>query len=147
MICFHFFFFKSTIPLILEHTPAGAATRQPLHFAQLMRTGEFKQFDYDSPKKNEEIYGSTVPPNYNLTEITVPMHFFYSENDETATIANVEYLRSHLRNVKGSYVVPNKEFAHVDFIYSVYVKKLLNDKIISVMEKVDLIRKKPRNNN
>lgn len=106
-----------------------------------MRSNEFRKFDYDDVRKNEEIYGQKEPPAYNLTQVTAPIFFHYSIGDETATAENALTLRSRLSNMVGSYIVPRTDFAHIDFVYSVYVKKLLNDKIVYVMKKMDEKRK------
>lgn len=106
-----------------------------------MRSNEFRKFDYDDVRKNEEVYGQKEPPAYNLTQLTAPTFFNYSIGDETATAENALTLRSRLPNMVGSYIVPRTDFAHIDFVYSVYVKKLLNDKIVHVMKKMDEKRK------
>lgn len=99
-----------------------------------MRTDDFRQFDYENKRQNKLIYGSSFPPIYNLSQVTVPINLYYSSGDTTAMLENVLKLRSQLPNVKRSYLVPLSNFEHVDFIYSRFVRKSLNEMIISTME-------------
>lgn len=106
-----------------------------------MRSDGFRKFDYDDVQKNEAVYGQKEPPTYNLTQVTAPTFFHYSTGDETATMDNAMTLKSRLPNFIGSYVVPRDDFAHIDFVYSTYVRKLLNEKVVNVMKKMDEKRK------
>lgn len=50
--------------------PAGSSVRQFQHFKQLLMTGEFKKYDYESAEGNQAAYGQDTPPEYNLSDIT-----------------------------------------------------------------------------
>lgn len=121
----------------MVNTPAGAALRQGIHFIQLMRDGGFRQFDYDDRKINQKIYGSDTPPAYDFKKITVPVNLYHSNDDNTATFDNVIKLQSMLANHKSTYLVPIADFTHVDFTYSRYVRKVLNDKVVSNINKAN----------
>lgn len=112
---------------------------QGIHYVQLMRSGGFRQFDYENDKANQNVYGQSKPPAYNLTQITAPINLFYSMSDNTATFENVIQLKSKLPNVKLSYVIPMNDFGHVDFTYSRYVKQVLNDPLINLIDKANEI--------
>lgn len=47
----------------------------------------------------------------------------------------MERLASELSNVTLKYLVPNKYFSHIDFIWAKDVKTLVNDKLIDHMSK------------
>lgn len=102
-----------------------------------MRSGGFRQFDYENDKANRNEYGQSEPPSYNLTQITAPINLFYSMNDSTATFENVIQLKSELPNVKYSYMIPMNDFGHVDFTYSRYVKQVLNYRLINLIDKAN----------
>lgn len=74
------FFEQSLLPMILSHTPAGASTKTMIHYAQEISTGRFQYYDYGR-KKNLRIYNKTVPPEYNLTRIEVPIGLYWADND------------------------------------------------------------------
>lgn len=111
-------------------TPSGASTKQGLHYLQFMRSKEFHQFDYDNRWTNKRIYGRDTPPPYNLTKITAPINLYYSKDDNMVAAENIIELKSHLKSVKSSYIIPIDDFTHVDFIYSRYLREVLNDKLI-----------------
>lgn len=113
--------------------------RQGIHYIQLIRSGGFRQFDYENDERNRNEYEQSEPPSYNLTQITAPINLIYSMNDSTATIENVTQLKSKLPNVKLSYVIPMNDFGHVDFTYSRYVKQVLNDQLINLIDKANEI--------
>lgn len=110
-------------------TPSGVSVRQGLHFLQSIRSGGFRQFDYDDRQKNWQVYGSEIPPAYNLNYVTVPVHIFHSKADNTASVRNVLRLASQLPNVKSRYLMPVNTFAHIDFTYS-YLAGEVNKEII-----------------
>jgi len=65
----------------------GATAKQLLHYAQLISTGKFTQFDYYSDKENKKRYGTKKPPSINLDNIPdtkVPIAMFVGEFDPLA---------------------------------------------------------------
>lgn len=42
--------------------------------------GRFQKFDH-GPSKNMELYGSTRPPEYNMSNIRTKIHIIYGTND------------------------------------------------------------------
>lgn len=71
---------ETLLPAILSHVPAGASTRQLLHYGQEINSGHFRQYDYGLIK-NIFNYWSLSPPDYKLHKITAPVYFIYSRND------------------------------------------------------------------
>lgn len=102
-----------------------------------MRSGLFRQFDYENNKANRNKYGHSILTSYNLIQITPTVNLFYSMNDNTATFENLIQLKSP--NVKSLYVIPMNNFGHVDFTYSRYVKQVLNDPLINLIDKANQI--------
>ena len=47
---------------------------------EMISSGKFQQYDYGITG-NKEKYNSLVPPKYDLSKITAPVHVYYSEND------------------------------------------------------------------
>lgn len=118
-------------------TPAGASLKQGMHYVQFMRSKGFHQYDYDSRWMNKRIYGRDTPPPYNLTKITVPINLYYSKDDTMVAAENIIELKSHLKSVKSSYIIPIDDFSHVDFIYSRYLRKALNEQLIRNINKAN----------
>lgn len=51
----------------------------------LVGPGKFRQYDYGLIRNNKK-YGSSVPPNYELSKIQVPVSLHYGVNDWLANI-------------------------------------------------------------
>lgn len=125
------------IPVILGHTPAGASVQQYVHYAQNVRSKRFQKYDFELPFKNYKVYGSRTPPLYNLANIRAPIVFFYAALDTATNHADVEDLYKQLPNVKAKYLVQDADFTHVDFVYGMYVRNLIYEKLVQVMKEAD----------
>ncbi|XP_018304076.1 lipase 3 [Mycetomoellerius zeteki] len=131
-------FDTTLLPLILEHVPAGAATKQIMHYAQLIKSGsiitseKFRQYDY-SLITNLIKYGTFRPPKYDLRKIKVPVSLHYGANDWLAHVDDVDQLEKELGNPLGKFLVPHKKFNHLDFMWAKDVKELLYNKILNLM--------------
>lgn len=103
------------IPVITTNTPAGAATKQMIHYAQgissgndaivvvcfsnkhllimpFNSTGHFRKYDYGLIL-NLIRYGSLSPPAYEIANIRAPVGLFYSANDWLAAVV-VSYIHT-----------------------------------------------------
>lgn len=107
---------------------------QLFHFAQMKMSGEFQPFIYEDASKNRLMYGISPPTPYNLTATTVPVTIIYSTSDEVSNSSDVALLRSQLQNVNELYQVPIKDFKHIDFIYSRFVRETINDIVIDALQ-------------
>lgn len=74
-------FLQELLPVFFSYFPAGISLKSLEHYAQLIMTGgRFQMFDY-GPQINLKRYNSTVPPEYNVKQISVPVHLFVGEED------------------------------------------------------------------
>ena len=124
------------IPVIVGHTPAGSSVDQVVHYGQLIRSGKFRQYDYGAVD-NLFAYGRLTPPDYKIEAITAPVALHYSLNDWLAEPVDVLKLIGRLPNVIESYVIPDKKFNHLDFLFAIDVKSLVYDKVISLMKRYE----------
>lgn len=129
MIRVFVFGFQTTLMHAIQHIPNGISVNQLIHYVQLVRFGGFRQFNQSN--------GKTIPTEYNLTHITTPINLFYSIDELTATVESVNRIRSELGNVKLFYAIPIRNFQHVDFIYSRFVREALNDKVVETINKAN----------
>lgn len=95
----------------------------------------FQPYDYESPKENLVRYGTPVPQPYNISNVTAPVSLFYSQHDESAVVLDVMHLAAKLPNLQEMYEVPSDDFRHIDFIYSCFVRTLINDRVVDVLSK------------
>ncbi|KPJ14387.1 Lipase 1 [Papilio machaon] len=116
----------SMLSIILGHMPAGSSTLQLVHYGQLVQNGRFCRYDR-GVKDNLMIYGSKLPPDYDLSVITVPIVLYYSENDWLCDQRDVEILKRHLKVKIDNYI---KDFNHLDYLYADVAKDLIYLSII-----------------
>ncbi|XP_025266501.1 lipase 3-like [Camponotus floridanus] len=121
------------LPVILKNAPAGTSIKTILHFIQVFESGKFRKYNYGR-ERNLLIYNSTEPPNYNLSNTTVPIALFYADNDWIVDTEDVKRLYHSLSNVVDMYEVPWSKFNHVDFIWAKDAPKLVYDRILKIMK-------------
>ncbi|XP_014480140.1 PREDICTED: lipase 3 isoform X2 [Dinoponera quadriceps] len=122
------------LPTILNHTPAGTSTKTFVHLSQGILSGKFRPYDYGG-QKNQEIYNATQPPDYDFTNVTVPIALFYSDNDWFVDNSDVKRLYGMLDNVVDVYRVPYPKFNHLDFIWGKDAPQLVYKRLLQVISK------------
>jgi len=125
------------LPVIVGHTPAGASTRQLLHYAQEIVSGKFRQYDYGL-LGNLKHYNSVHPPEYDLTKANVPIALHYSRNDWMAAEKDVERLAEKLPNVIGRFLVKFDQFNHLDYMWAIHVRPYLYDRVLNLMNRFEI---------
>lgn len=75
--------------------PNGASVKQIVHYSQEMVSDCFRPFDYGKVE-NLKKYGSSKPPNYDLSNIVVPVTLYYSDNDWLAAKVDVERFKDSI---------------------------------------------------
>ncbi|KAH8350660.1 hypothetical protein KR067_011801 [Drosophila pandora] len=119
----------SSMSVLIETHPAGSSSNQGIHFLQLWASHEFRQYDWGT-KKNQEIYGQELPPDYDLSLITAPTHSYSSNNDALCGPKDVDTLVSKFTHLTEDHRVPVQSFNHLDFIIAKNMKELVNDLVI-----------------
>ncbi|XP_073824120.1 lipase 3 [Musca autumnalis] len=120
------------LPHVCETHPAGASTTQIIHYLQLYTSGDFKQFDHGI-HLNLKKYNQETPPHYEVSNIKSCVNLYYSNNDYMSAVEDVEYLASLLPCAE-LYRMPYDDWNHYDFLWSVNVKEMINDRIIEKVE-------------
>ncbi|XP_026754692.2 lipase 3-like [Galleria mellonella] len=123
----------TALPVIFGHMPAGIATKQLVHYAQIINTGTFRRFDYGK-LENLATYGLLSPPDYPVEKITAPMVIFYGLNDWLGPIEDVEKLISKLPNLVKFITVPWDRFSHMDYLLARDVKELLYVDVLNLIK-------------
>ena len=86
------------------------------HWKQAFDGGKFQAFDYGSAAKNNEHYGQSKPPSWNLKNIKIPVRLIAGSSDLLADPTDVKWLWSELSDdVKTFYETYNS--GHVTFIW------------------------------
>ncbi|CAH2007946.1 unnamed protein product [Acanthoscelides obtectus] len=116
---------------VMAHTPAGASTRQIMHYGQGISTGIFRRYDFGW-KENRKIYGTLHPPEYELQHVTAPVYLIYSKNDWLAAESDVEKLYARLGNSKGRFLLSDYSFNHLDYTFGINAHKIVYPKVLSL---------------
>ncbi|VEN47859.1 unnamed protein product [Callosobruchus maculatus] len=115
--------------------PEGFSSKMVLHYVQLLKSGEFKRYDYGFVK-NKAKYGQHSAPNIDLSKVTAPVAIFYAPNDANIPMKKIGRLHDALPNVQMMYEIKDKHFSHVDFVGSKERGELFNTPLISYLDSV-----------
>ncbi|XP_034473375.1 lipase 3 [Drosophila innubila] len=127
------------LPQVAETHPAGISTNQGIHFIQNHVSNEFRQYDWGR-KKNLAKYGSEVPPSYDLTKITSNVYLYAGPADGSANLKDIARLPAYLPNHE-VFEIDDPTWGHLDFIFALKVKEVINDKAIALSEAYDKLNK------
>ncbi|KAL3266875.1 hypothetical protein HHI36_011027 [Cryptolaemus montrouzieri] len=119
-------FNDTLLPTFMGHTPAGASSRQMFHYAQLIDSGRFRQYDHGLD--NIVHYGpahALAPPSYDLKKVKAPVYLYYSRNDWLSNEKDVIRLCNELGNCKDKVLVAENLFNHVDYLWGINAKQLI----------------------
>lgn len=106
---------------------------QIVHYGQLMKSTEFRRFDYGW-HRNLRSYGKFKPPNYQLGRINASVALHYGTNDLFVDVHDVLRLGSQLPNLFGLFPVSHPRFNHFDFLWAKNVRELLYNRVVTVMK-------------
>ncbi|CAG0903535.1 unnamed protein product [Darwinula stevensoni] len=96
---------------------------------------KFQHFDWGRAK-NMQFYGQKEPPEYDLSKVVTPTFLYWGKNDWLANPTDVEWLSNRLpaSSLIGCYPANFSAWNHLDFLYGKDAKKLVYDKILSMMK-------------
>ncbi|CAG9839250.1 unnamed protein product [Diabrotica balteata] len=123
----------SNLGLILAHYPAGAATKQIIHYQQETISDRFCKYDFGEIK-NYQLYNQSHPLPYDLSKISAPVVLIYSHNDWLTHKLDVNRLSRELGNIKEIYLVPDSNWNHLDFIFANDSPKIIYKKVVDLLE-------------
>ncbi|CAH2056966.1 unnamed protein product, partial [Iphiclides podalirius] len=125
---------NETLRTLFGHFPAGTSVHNLVRYGQSMRSAKFEKFDYGKTK-NLEVYGSSRPPEYNLSAVTLPVMVLYGESDHLVDPKDVFWLVSKLPNVVETVKVDDPLWNHLDVTYSSLTKDRIFPKIYDILLK------------
>uniref|UniRef100_A0A182PJJ9 Lipase n=1 Tax=Anopheles epiroticus TaxID=199890 RepID=A0A182PJJ9_9DIPT len=124
---------RSIVGEILANTPAGCSVFQLLHFGHNYVAKSFQQYDYGWTE-NMQRYGSRVPPEYPLQNVTAPVTLYYSAGDNFVPAEDVEELADSLPNVVHKHKIGVRKWNHVDYLFDMTVHRLYRTIVASMTD-------------
>ncbi|KOB67911.1 Lipase [Operophtera brumata] len=98
------------------HSLDGISVKDLAHFGQLVLSGKFQRYDEGS-EGNIKRYGTSKPPQYDLSKITSPVVLMAARSDWISTLKDTETLRSQLPNVIEKYIIREKYWSHNNHLW------------------------------
>lgn len=123
-------FYKTVIGRLF----AGTSRKTMTHLIQTREEKRFGQFNYDFAG-NLAAYGTRVPPDYDLRKISTKVALICGKNDGLSSLKDVNTLRRKLPNVVEYHVFKNEYWNHADFLWGIYVRKLVVKKMLDLFDK------------
>lgn len=100
-----------------------------MHGGQIISSGIFRQYDYGRTR-NQQIYGQTTPPEYNITAIATPLHLYTTMKDEPI----IREGSDEFQNVQEIYVVPYSKFNYLDHIIASNITGFEYDHLLKMID-------------
>ncbi|KGL76564.1 Lysosomal acid lipase/cholesteryl ester hydrolase, partial [Tinamus guttatus] len=123
-------FNMSRLDVYTAHFPDGTSVKNMIHWAQGVKSGSFRAFDYGSG--NQAMYHQETPPPYKIEEMPVPTAVWSGGEDWLADWRDVSLLLPRIANLV--YYRNIADWNHWDFIWGMDAPKRLYHEIIELME-------------
>lgn len=128
-------FNDTRLPVYISQTPAGTSTKNMVHFSQGIRHEVFGEYDYGA-SMNRKAYGQDTPPQYNLTEMRVPIVLVTAGKDLLADPLDVDMLMAKLPSTVNRQRIHIADYAHLDFTWAEDASERLYPQILAAMKNV-----------
>ncbi|XP_067409061.1 lysosomal acid lipase/cholesteryl ester hydrolase-like [Emydura macquarii macquarii] len=122
---------SSRMDVYTDHFPDGTSVKNLLHWAQGVKSKEFRYFDYG--KENQAKYNQSVPPLYTIEDMIVPTAIWSGEKDWLASPEDIGMLIPRITNLVSHNNM--SDWNHWDFIWGLDAAKRVYSKIIELMGK------------
>ncbi|KAJ0111546.1 hypothetical protein Patl1_01929 [Pistacia atlantica] len=123
---------------VAAHGLQSSASKNMIHFAQMVTRGTITMFDYDNKDENKKHYGQTVPPVYNLKSIPndFPLFLCHGGADTLADVYDVQHLVDTLKDHARDKLVVRyiEKYGHSDFLLGVDAKKEVYDPLMAFLK-------------
>merc|ERR1719195_1549400 len=120
---------STLLPTIISHTPAGASTKQIVHYGQEVASGGFNQYDHGE-EENMEIYGQPEPLPWLVEAVNVPVSLYWGQNDWFSALEDYSRMLDELPNIFDAYTVPFEQWNHLDFLWAIDLDTLLFPQVL-----------------
>jgi len=118
--------------IIMAHEPGGTSILNMLHLTQFVSTGKFNKYDFGTAG-NMLHYNQPIPPDYNLSNVKIPVHLFTGSKD---AVVDPEDVQTLLHALSGNPSIHYKEYDadHVTFLWGKDLSFYFNDLMSALQE-------------
>jgi len=102
--------------VVLGHFPAGTSLMNLNHWNQILVENTFRKFDFGTPELNMQHYNRTTPPDYDLSNVDVPVSLFVGTQDRLGDCADNRRLKDELVNAPYKFYNEYTK-GHVTFVW------------------------------
>ncbi|XP_075976480.1 lipase 3-like [Anticarsia gemmatalis] len=114
---------------ILAHATGGGSMKTLIHYMQLIKSGQFRTFNYDTQKNKK------TTRVYNLRTVSTSLSLFSAASDWLSSPWDIVPLLLKLDNVKLHHIVKAADFGHLDFVWSLDAPKLVFKVVLAIFKK------------
>lgn len=118
----------------MQYATAGSALKQAIHYGQLAKNNRFCHYDHGKIK-NLKIYGSEYPPDYNLTNVVVPVAYYYGKHDTLCVPKDQKNSMLLFPNIVDEYLLPYRRFTHMDMVMGNDAAPLAYKRALKLMQR------------
>ncbi|XP_063913077.1 lipase 1-like [Zophobas morio] len=123
---------SNRLTYFLTHFVVPVSRKQGHHYMQIIKSGYFRRYDFGR-RKNEEVYGSSTPPSYNLSLVSTKCHLFYSRNDLLVSEVDAARVCKELGGACASSNLVNGTIKHPDWLIGNRIRELVYSKLLNIM--------------
>lgn len=117
----------------MQYEYAGSAFKQTIHFGQWIKSNCFCHYDFGKAK-NMRIYGSELPPEYNLTNVVAPIAYYYGKHDMVVVPQDQINAIPFFPNIVDNYLLPYSGFSHLDMVLGNDAAPLAYERALRLMQ-------------
>ncbi|XP_017589278.1 PREDICTED: lysosomal acid lipase/cholesteryl ester hydrolase-like [Corvus brachyrhynchos] len=121
---------QTRLDVYTSHYPDSTSVKNVVHWAQVVKSGEFKAFDYGS--ENPAVYQQDTPPLYRVEEMPVPTAVWSGGEDWAADWRDVRLLLPRIAHLITYTHIP--DWNHWDFVWGLDAPGRLYSSILRLME-------------
>lgn len=133
-------FMVELTPIGLAYFPAGTNLFTLTHITNIYSQGRFCQLDLGR-SQNRLRYGMDEPPDYDLSQVSIPFMIYAGTSDYFIDVRDVQRLRKSLPSVIDIRLV---SYNHIEFISASDTKEVLYNDMVQLIDKYSQRTMKPR---
>jgi len=124
---------ESRLPVYVCHSPADFAWGQFVQFVQHAKVDKFQKYDFKF--RNQQKYGQSSPPEYDVTQISAPVALFHSDGDIVTNNVDTQKLKSQLSNcVFEQHLNASLDFYHMDYVWGKDVNEIVYPDLFNLIK-------------